>query len=276
MVMPSLRHQRPAAAPRRFPTAPARRVICPIWTPPAAAPTRCSRRARSCAAPPARRAGTTPRRCAARRATSSSSGRPRSNSSRVRSDLEAHQLGEGRREAAAFQVVVAVAEAAAVLLGQVDAADVEIAAHVLPEIGELQGGADVIGQGRPRLVERLAEVKHQPPDRVGGAAAIVEQLIERLVSLDDAGPARRRTSRSRNGSRRDAESLDGRLQGDEDRVGGPAVVAGQQLIAPPARGDRGPGRRRRPRRRGRRPSGNRRKRRGNGGAGGAAAAARRR
>ena len=63
--------------------------------------------------------------------------------------LEAHQLREGRREAAGLQVVVAVAEAAAVLLRQIDAADVEIAAHVLPEVGELQGRADVIGEARP-------------------------------------------------------------------------------------------------------------------------------
>ena len=115
---------------------------------------------------------------------SSISGRPRWNSVARAVHLEAHQLGERRREAPRRQVVVAVAEAAAVLLRQVDAADVEVAGHVLPEVGQLQRRADAIGQSRPLRVERLAQIQHQPADRVGGVAAVVEQLLEGLVALD--------------------------------------------------------------------------------------------
>ena len=53
-------------------------------------------------------------------------------------DLEREQRGEPGREPQGPEVGVRVAEPLAVLAGQVDPADVEVAGHVLPEVGQLQ------------------------------------------------------------------------------------------------------------------------------------------
>src|SRR5206468_1898086 len=72
----------------------------------------------------------------------------------------------------------ALGEAIQVLLRHVDAAAPQVARHVLPEVGELERGANVV---RARLALRVAvaeEREHDAPDRVGRAAAVREDVGE--------------------------------------------------------------------------------------------------
>src|SRR5438477_1636145 len=61
---------------------------------------------------------------------------------------------------------------------------VEITANVLPEVGELQGGARAVGKLLPLRIAIAADVQHKPADGVGAAAAIVEELLEPVVACD--------------------------------------------------------------------------------------------
>src|SRR5437899_5741448 len=58
----------------------------------------------------------------------------------------------------------------------INAAPLEIARHVLPEIGKLQRSTRVVGELLPLGVAITAQVKHQAAHRVGRIAAIAEHV----------------------------------------------------------------------------------------------------
>src|SRR5262245_10112603 len=69
------------------------------------------------------------------------------------------------------------------LPGKIDASPVhQIAPHVLPEVCQLKCAAGDIGQALPLGVTITADVEDKPPDRIGAAPAVVEQLRKSLVS----------------------------------------------------------------------------------------------
>ena len=58
----------------------------------------------------------------------------------------------------------------------------QVLGHVLPVLGQLQRGADGIGQLGPRRGEAAEDVEHDPAHRVGRQAAVAEQVLEGLVT----------------------------------------------------------------------------------------------
>src|SRR5207249_3967497 len=93
-------------------------------------------------------------------------------------DLEREQVAEARVHAARGERLVAPGAAREILLRQVDAAAVEVARHVLPEVGQLERRADVVGAALARGVAMAEEREHEPPDGIGRAAAVAEQVGE--------------------------------------------------------------------------------------------------
>jgi hypothetical protein len=71
-----------------------------------------------------------------------------------------------------------------VFLGDVDAVFFEVHANVLPEVGELEGGADGVGLGEAFVVVKAVEEEDEAADGVGGAAAIVEDAGVGGVAFD--------------------------------------------------------------------------------------------
>ena len=116
--------------------------------------------------------------------SSSTRGKPRSKKSARPLDLKTHEFDKGGRATAILQVGFRVAEPLAVFRRQVNAANVEIARDILPEVGKLQPGADAISKKCPLAVVAFAQVKHQVTHGIGGVTAVVEKLVECLVALD--------------------------------------------------------------------------------------------
>ena len=77
-------------------------------------------------------------------------------------------------------------EAAEIDLWDVDAVLAKVDGNVLPEVGELEGGADGVGKLGELLFAMAVEKEYQAANRVGTAAAVVEDGGEVLVAaLDD-------------------------------------------------------------------------------------------
>ncbi len=58
----------------------------------------------------------------------------------------------------------------------------DVAAHILPEIGQLQCGAGLVGENLAGLVAIPAQIQNQPAHGIGAAAAIVQDLRIRLIA----------------------------------------------------------------------------------------------
>jgi len=69
------------------------------------------------------------------------------------------------------------------VLRQVDAALRVVDPDVLPEVGELQPGADGIARGAVRIVVAPVQREQQAPDRVRGTARVVAQRRERRIAV---------------------------------------------------------------------------------------------
>ena len=70
----------------------------------------------------------------------------------------------------------------AIFARQVIAAACDVATQVLPEIDQLQGRANVVTQCQAGTVVHAVQVQQQATHRVGGAAAIVEQVCVGVVT----------------------------------------------------------------------------------------------
>src|SRR5207248_6431294 len=94
------------------------------------------------------------------------------------------------------------AEAPAILGGEVDAAERQIARHVLEEVDELQAGADLVAQSDGlRVVEPAQDAEHEMAAGVGGMCAVVLEVFPRLVLRDPLVHSIRSTSRDRKSTR---------------------------------------------------------------------------
>ena len=121
------------------------------------------------------------------------------------------------------------AEHAPVLEREVDAAELEIARHVLQEVDELQPGADVVARGDELgLVVEAQQAEHEAADGVGRVAAVLLQVVPGLV-LGDALIHPVRLDQSQERLARKRELVDGRRKRLQHRPRGLARVAGIEL-----------------------------------------------
>jgi hypothetical protein len=102
----------------------------------------------------------------------------------------------------------------------------------LPEIRELQRGANMVGQCRPPGIVRLAEIQHQSADRIGRISAVVQQLIVAVISLDPL-VLLEGTQQIKERLRWDGEPPNGRHQRDHHRMRGLPIVAAEEFSPPP-------------------------------------------
>ena len=93
-------------------------------------------------------------------------------------DFESHQCAKGRRVAAASDVVFVDRESAKVFEREIDSSLGVVGSYVLPEVGELQGGAGEIGKALALGVAVAAEVENEMADRIRGVAAVGEYVVE--------------------------------------------------------------------------------------------------
>ena len=101
-------------------------------------------------------------------------------------DLVAKAVAEIRRGLAGKEVGLGHVEAAEIDLRDVDAVLAEVDGNVLPEVGELEGGADGVGKFGQFLFPVAVEKEDEAADGIGTAAAVVENRGEVFVAaLDD-------------------------------------------------------------------------------------------
>ena len=81
-------------------------------------------------------------------------------------DLELHQLGESRREPVRPQVELGIAESVTILARQVDSADGQVAADVLPEVCQLRRSARGVAQAGV-VGRKCVGLRGAPDDRPG-------------------------------------------------------------------------------------------------------------
>jgi hypothetical protein len=98
--------------------------------------------------------------------------------------FEAQKLRERRRESPGLNVNVGHSEPLAILARKVDAANVTVARHILPEIGELETGARKIGEPSIRRAVTPAQVQNEVAHWIGGPRAVIEELVVRVVVED--------------------------------------------------------------------------------------------
>ena len=88
-----------------------------------------------------------------------------------------------------LQVGVLQPEAQHAGLGRIPALARQVHAQVLPEVDQLQGGADLVTLRKRMGVHHAVEVQQQAPHRVGRAAAIVQKRVFRGETLAGGGHA---------------------------------------------------------------------------------------
>ncbi len=72
-----------------------------------------------------------------------------------------------------------------IALRQVHASLAPVERDVLPEVGKLQAGADRIGLLQKLRFAAAKQLQQQTPDRIGRAAAVIGQRLERVVADRD-------------------------------------------------------------------------------------------
>src|SRR5205085_6319137 len=106
-----------------------------------------------------------------------------------------------------------------------------VGADVLPEIRELQRGAGEIGKLLALRITISAEIEHEMADRIGGVAAVSEQVVEGFVARDGLVLAE-------GGEQigelmpRNVEFADGAGEGNKNGMARVAVVAGVEFGFP--------------------------------------------
>ena len=111
--------------------------------------------------------------------------------------LEADELGERAVAVGAPSVDRAQPKRSRSSLRQVDAAVAQVLADVAQDVRQLERDAEVVGESRPRAAVAGAEdAERQAADRAGDAAAVDDEVVERLVArAADVHLARRRSAR---------------------------------------------------------------------------------
>ncbi len=127
-----------------------------------------------------------------------------------------------------------------VILGQIHPVLFEIDADVLPEIRELQPGADVIGEKVQLFLAMTVQQQDQPADRVRAATAIVEHLRKiRVAPLDHVllergeqvgEKTRRKVKLANRFVQRDENEMKARRAGRRKQLALPIVERGQAFL----------------------------------------------
>src|SRR4051794_1739334 len=127
---------------------------------------------------------------------------------------------EQRAKVVAWPVERRRPEALAVFAGQVHAAELEVARHVLQEVHELEPGADrVARRDELGVVEPAEHAEHEPTARVGRMDAVLLHLVPGLV-LGHALVDTVRLDEAEERLTRQIELADGRLHVQEHRPRG--------------------------------------------------------
>jgi hypothetical protein len=100
-------------------------------------------------------------------------------------DLKLDTGGDFRTELTAEKPGFVESKGAHVLLGEVNPVFEEIDGDILPKVGELERGADVVGEKMFFLPVVIVEMEDKPPDRVGTAPAVVEEFSVVFVTFFD-------------------------------------------------------------------------------------------
>ena len=94
----------------------------------------------------------------------------------------AHHGAELRGKDAAFDLALDHAKVQHVLGGNIAAANLRVAHRILPEVGQLQGGADFVGELGAHLVAVTADHQHQPAHGVRRVARVLHGLVPCVVA----------------------------------------------------------------------------------------------
>lgn len=92
--------------------------------------------------------------------------------------LKLHQPGKVVIVFFADQILFRHMKTVEIFLGDVDPSLSKIDGDVLPEVGKLKGSADRVRVLEKRGIRITDDVKDNPADRIGGMAAVVEEVVE--------------------------------------------------------------------------------------------------
>jgi len=146
-------------------------------------------------------------------------------------NFETHHLTKLGRVVAAGDVGLFDSIFPKIFEGKIYPAFVIVDADVLPEIRELQRGAGEIGKLLAFRITISAEIKDEMTDRIGGVAAVSEQVVEGFVPCD-------RLVLAEGGEQigelmpGNVEFADGAGEGNENGMARIAVVAGVEFGFP--------------------------------------------
>ncbi len=99
-------------------------------------------------------------------------------------DFKLHHLAEGRRVAIVLDIFLADRVTPQIFERQIDSAFGIVHADILPEVGELQRGAGVVGKLLALRVVIAAEIEDEMPDRIRRVAAVGEHIVEGFETGD--------------------------------------------------------------------------------------------
>jgi len=114
---------------------------------------------------------------------------------------------------------------------KIDAAGEPVAANVLPEVDELQPGADRVGHRHHLWIATALQRQHDPADGIGGTAAVAREVVAgriprlSLVLLE-------RGDQVGEGRTVEAGAADRVGEREKHRVSRPAGEAGVEFLAP--------------------------------------------
>ncbi len=100
-------------------------------------------------------------------------------------DLEADEVAEIIADGSGAELCLGDAEALHVVGGEIDAVAFEdVAADILPEVDELQGGADFVAELLAEFVAVAAHVEDESANGVGASGAVIDELRKIGVAGD--------------------------------------------------------------------------------------------
>src|SRR5277367_6554643 len=95
-----------------------------------------------------------------------------------------HQGDKRGVDFARTQLIGGVAESRDILARQIDPPFTQVNRDILPEVGQLQSGADVIRELLALRVAEAEKVEHQTPNRVGRITRVADQVFDSLEALE--------------------------------------------------------------------------------------------
>ena len=161
--------------------------------------------------------------------TPSHTRRPCSKHSRVRVTQRASASAQAGGDTAGGKIVDRRTDAVIHLARHVEPSRAPVAAEVLPEVRELQRRAQRVRRRLQTRVTIPADPQHEPPDRIGGPATVVEEIGPRVVP-SGRGILRERAQQIVEELERQVEFAHRVAERDEDEIV-PALVDGDPRSA---------------------------------------------